>query len=158
MRHTILLIVSLVMTAMAFLPTSFIHIDDGRGYQLKSSHVAAMGVTFNKVAERERVPLTNREIGQYEAAKVGWTGGQWDCLEALWNGESGWNEFAYNASSGAGGIPQSLPMSKMASVASDYETNPWTQIQWGIGYIQAVYGSPCNAYSQWLSRSPNHWY
>ncbi len=87
----------------------------------------------------------------------GFGSGQWGCLEQLWNGESGWNYRAWNAGSGAGGIPQALPASKMSSAGADWRTNPATQIRWGLGYIKNVYGSPCNAWSQWQSRSP-HWY
>jgi len=87
----------------------------------------------------------------------GWGPEQMPSLIALWNGESGWNYRAYNASSGATGIPQSLPASKMASAGADYLTNPATQIRWGLGYIKQVYGSPAAAYSRWLGRSP-HWY
>ena len=75
----------------------------------------------------------------------------------LWNGESDWRWWAENPSSGAYGIPQSLPASKMATFGSDYRTNPITQMKWGLWYIEQVYGSPCNAYSTWLARSP-HWY
>ena len=82
---------------------------------------------------------------------------QFGCLERLWTGESGWNYTAANASSGAYGIPQSLPGRKMATVGSDWRTNPVTQIKWGLGYIKRSYGSPCNALSQWNARSP-HWY
>jgi hypothetical protein len=82
---------------------------------------------------------------------------QWSCLERLWIGESGWNYKAANSSSGAYGIPQSLPGSKMASVAGDWRTNPVTQIKWGLDYIKRSYGSPCNALNQWDSRYP-HWY
>jgi hypothetical protein len=87
----------------------------------------------------------------------GWGMDQWPSLFNLWMGESGWNYRAYNASSGATGIPQSLPGSKMASAGADWQTNPATQIRWGLGYIKSVYGSPANAYSRWLGRSP-HWY
>ncbi len=89
----------------------------------------------------------------------GWGQNQFPPLQALWNGESGWRWDAYNASSGATGIPQALPGSKMASAGADWRTNPATQIRWGLGYIKARpdYGSPARAYSLWLSRSP-HWY
>ncbi|WP_435270673.1 phage tail tape measure protein [Streptomyces sp. 1222.5] len=99
----------------------------------------------------------NQKLGMMAAALRGWTGAQWDALKSLWNGESGWNEKALNASSGAYGIPQSLPASKMASAGSDWKTNPATQIKWGLNYIHSVYGTPLNAYSKWLDRSP-HWY
>ncbi|MFF3166487.1 aggregation-promoting factor C-terminal-like domain-containing protein [Streptomyces sp. NPDC003273] len=89
----------------------------------------------------------------------GWGPGQFAPLEKLWQGESGWRWNAENPSSGAYGIPQALPASKMASVGPDWRTNPATQIQWGMKYIKGRpdYGSPAAAYSKWLSRSP-HWY
>jgi hypothetical protein len=70
---------------------------------------------------------------------------QWGCLYNLWMRESGWVYDAENAS-GAYGIPQSLPASKMASAGSDYLTDPRTQIIWGLGYIQSTYGTPCDAW------------
>lgn len=99
---------------------------------------------------------SNKAIGQKMNAAMGW-GAYWPALNNLWMGESGWNQNARNASSGAYGIPQSLPASKMASAGSDYLTNAVTQIRWGLGYIAAAYGNPANAYAKWLSRSP-HWY
>lgn len=91
-------------------------------------------------------------LGQF-----GWNQSQWAPLRELWTGESNWRWNAENASSGAYGIPQSLPGSKMASAGSDWRTNPTTQIRWGLGYIKDRYGSPQSAYSSWLDRSP-HWY
>ena len=91
-------------------------------------------------------------LGQY-----GWGPGEFGPLKALWNGESGWRWNALNASSGAYGIPQSLPASKMASAGADWRTNAATQIRWGLGYIKSRYGSPSSAYGSWLRRSP-HWY
>lgn len=88
----------------------------------------------------------------------GWSGdAQYGCLVNLWNGESGWQYSAQNGSSGAYGIPQSLPASKMAQFGSDYRSNPITQMKWGLWYIENSYGSPCAAWSTWQSRSP-HWY
>lgn len=89
--------------------------------------------------------------------EYGWDDSQFSCLDNLWEGESGWNYRAENPSSGAYGIPQSLPGSKMASVAPDWRENPVTQITWGLQYIESRYGSPCSAWAQWQSRSP-HWY
>jgi len=89
---------------------------------------------------------STRSIGRQLAAARGWTGSQWTCLESLWTKESGWNHLAKNPSSGAYGIPQSLPGSKMASVGSDWATNPATQIKWGLGYIADRYGTPCGAW------------
>ena len=71
---------------------------------------------------------------------------QWTCLLDLWNRESGWVYDAENAS-GAYGIPQALPGSKMASAGSDWATNPATQIKWGLGYITQIYGTPCGAWN-----------
>ncbi|HKT05391.1 MAG TPA: lytic transglycosylase domain-containing protein [Rugosimonospora sp.] len=75
----------------------------------------------------------------------------------LWNGESGWRATARNPSSGAYGIPQALPASKLATAGTDWRTNPATQIRWGLGYIRAAYGTPASAWAQWRARSP-HWY
>ena len=76
----------------------------------------------------------------------GWGEGEYSCLVSLWNRESGWNAFAMNRSSGAYGIPQALPGSKMASAGADWATNPATQITWGLGYISGRYGTPCGAW------------
>lgn len=117
-------------------------------------------------AERERIRaqvMANAKQDPQAAARIlmadrGWTSdAQFNCLVNLWNGESGWRWWAENPSSGAYGIPQSLPASKMSTFGSDYRTNPITQMRWGLWYIGQVYGSPCNAYSTWLARSP-HWY
>jgi hypothetical protein len=69
----------------------------------------------------------------------------YSCLYDLWMRESSWNYDAENAS-GAYGIPQSLPGSKMASAGADWQTDPATQIRWGLGYIKAQYGNPCGAW------------
>jgi resuscitation-promoting factor RpfB len=79
---------------------------------------------------------------------------QWGCLDSLWQRESSWVYNAENAS-GAYGIPQALPGSKMASAGSDWLTNPATQIRWGLGYIQSVYGTPCGA---WDHEEADGWY
>jgi hypothetical protein len=68
------------------------------------------------------------------------------CLLDIWNRESGWVYDAENAS-GAYGIPQALPGSKMATAGADWQTNPATQIKWGLGYIKAIYGNPCSAWA-----------
>jgi len=73
---------------------------------------------------------------------------QFGCLDNIWNRESGWRWNAYNPS-GAYGIPQALPGSKMASAGADWQTNPATQIRWGLGYIKSMYGTPCGAWGFW---------
>jgi hypothetical protein len=100
-------------------------------------------------------PSGNIALGKAMAAQRGWTGGQWDALYALWNQESGWRTNADNPSSGAYGIPQSLPASKMAAAGSDYLTNPRTQITWGLDYIAGTYGTPEAA---WAHEQANNWY
>lgn len=77
---------------------------------------------------------------------------EFGCLNDIWVRESGWRYNAQNAS-GAYGIPQALPASKMASAGADWQTNPATQIRWGLGYIKAVYGDPCSAWSFWQAHS-----
>ena len=72
----------------------------------------------------------------------------------LWNRESGWRTTAQN-SSGAYGIPQALPGSKMASAGADWRTNAATQIKWGLGYISGRYGTPCGA---WGHSQSTGWY
>ena len=91
-------------------------------------------------------PGTAQAIAADMVAARGWGPGEFDCLVALWNRESGWRVNAYNASSGAYGIPQALPGNKMATAGPDWQTNPATQIAWGLGYIGGRYGSPCGAW------------
>jgi hypothetical protein len=96
-------------------------------------------------------------LGQSMAAGYGWTAGngQFACLDRLWTRESGWRMVWNFQGSGAYGIPQALPASKMASAGADYMTNPVTQIRWGLGYIKSVYGTPCGA---WAHETGQGWY
>jgi hypothetical protein len=87
-----------------------------------------------------------QQIAQSMLGSFGWGQDQWGCLDQLWQRESGWSTTASNPS-GAYGIPQALPGSKMASAGPDWETSASTQIKWGLGYIQSKYGSPCAAWS-----------
>ncbi|MFJ3472312.1 phospholipase [Microbacterium maritypicum] len=91
---------------------------------------------------------------QIMSSTYGWGGDQFSCLNSLWNKESGWNYQAYNPS-GATGIPQALPGSKMSSAGSDWQTNAATQVAWGLGYISSVYGTPCSA---WSHSQAMNWY
>ncbi|MDG4767843.1 lytic transglycosylase domain-containing protein [Solwaraspora sp. WMMD406] len=97
----------------------------------------------------------NRAIGCALTLDRGWGLDQFACLNKLWNKESGWNHKARNPSSGAYGIPQSLPGNKMSSAGSDWENNPATQIKWGLGYISGRYGNPCGA---WQHSQNVGWY
>ncbi len=85
----------------------------------------------------------------------GWAASEMTCLNTLWEKESNWMTSATNASSGAYGIVQSLPAEKMASSGADYLTNPKTQINWGLSYIESRYGSPCSALNFHYA---NNWY
>ncbi|AKU15743.1 hypothetical protein [Luteipulveratus mongoliensis] len=97
--------------------------------------------------------LQAQAVVQGVAAKYGWgSGAQWDALKSLVQGESGWNPNAANPSSSARGLFQ-----KLTSVNGPLESTIAGQAQWGLNYIRSRYGSPSNAYSTWLSRSP-HWY
>ncbi len=88
-----------------------------------------------------------RAVARVLVAERGWSDSQFQCLDKLWTKESNWRYTARNPSSGAYGIPQSLPGSKMASAGSDWRTNPTTQIKWGLSYIKSRYGTPCKAWS-----------
>ncbi|PVE12060.1 hypothetical protein [Streptomyces scopuliridis] len=80
---------------------------------------------------------------------------QFQCFSNIVNHESTWNYRAQNASSGAYGLVQALPGSKMSSAGADWQTNPATQIKWGLNYMDGRYGSPCGAWSFWQA---NNWY
>ncbi|GLW07369.1 hypothetical protein Misp01_24990 [Microtetraspora sp. NBRC 13810] len=99
-------------------------------------------------------PGSNKALGRQMLAARGWTA-EWGCLEKLWDKESNWNERAMNRYSGAYGIPQSLPGTKMASAGSDWQTNPATQIKWGLNYIAGRYKTPCAA---WAHSQSVGWY
>ena len=101
--------------------------------------------------------LANQNYARSQLSRFGWGLDQMGPLINLWNEESGWNQFAKNASSGAYGIPQSLPANKMASSGADWLTNAATQINWGLNYIKGVYGSPAAAWAFERSHTPN-WY
>jgi uncharacterized protein YabE (DUF348 family) len=95
-----------------------------------------------------------QQIAARMVAARGWGGDQFSCLVSLWSKESGWRTDAAN-SSGAYGIPQALPGSKMASAGADWQTSAATQISWGLGYIAGVYGTPCAA---WAHSQEYNWY
>ena len=98
---------------------------------------------------------TARAIGLELTLARGWDETQFACLDALFSAESGWRVNASNPSTGAYGIPQALPGSKMATVGADWQTNPATQITWGLNYINGRYGTPCDA---WAFFQAKHWY
>ena len=127
----------------------------------KAADDAARAAAEQAAAEAAALAQANTPEGakatarQMMADKYGWGEDQFSCLNSLWTKESGWNYQAYNSSGGATGIPQALPGSKMASAGSDWQTNAATQIAWGLGYIDAVYGAPCSA---WGHSQASNWY
>jgi hypothetical protein len=99
-------------------------------------------------------PGTAQSIAYNMLGSFGFSTSQFGCLDNIWSRESGWRYDAANAS-GAYGIPQALPGSKMASAGPDWQTNPATQIRWGLGYIKGRYGTPCDAWASWQAQG---WY
>jgi hypothetical protein len=100
-------------------------------------------------------PGTAQSIAYKMLPSFGWSASaEFGCLNNIYTRESGWRYNAENAS-GAYGIPQALPGSKMATAGADWQTNPATQIKWGLGYIKGRYGSPCGAWGFW---SAHGWY
>ena len=99
-------------------------------------------------------PGTAEAIAYNMLASFGFAHDQFGCLNNIYTRESGWRYNAENAS-GAYGIPQALPGSKMASAGADWATNPATQIKWGLGYIKSTYGTPCDAWAFWQAHG---WY
>jgi len=98
----------------------------------------------------------NVALGRSLAMARGWgTGANWQALNQLWTKESGWNNKAQNPSSGAYGIPQGLPPSKMGVLANPPVSSASAQIIWGLGYISGRYGNPVNA---WAHEVANNWY
>jgi resuscitation-promoting factor RpfB len=96
--------------------------------------------------------VTNVQLGRSLASSRSWTGQEWLCLYQLWNKESGWKTRDPNPWSQADGIPQANPASKMGY---GWQSDPVMQIRWGLGYIAARYGTPCNA---WQHSVYYNWY
>jgi hypothetical protein len=139
-----------------------------------SDYEIAIGGSENYVVEKKPEPVVEAASSSgwappavtpdpgsaqaYAAGAVaarGWAPAEFDCLVALWNKESGWRVNAYNASSGAYGIPQALPGSKMATAGADWATSAATQVEWGLGYISGRYETPCGA---WAHSQAVGWY
>ena len=123
-------------------------LNSGNGDTTGGTSVTTMAVPANPTAAQEDAKQLMPSYGFSVSS-------QWSCLYSLWEQESTWNVYAENATSGAYGIPQSLPGNKMASIASDWQTNPVTQIKWGLGYIKQIYGTPCTA---WDHEVADHFY
>jgi hypothetical protein len=101
-------------------------------------------------------PGSAKAVASQLLAARGWGEDQYSCLVILWNHESGWRVHANNPGSGAYGIPQALPGSKMASAGPDWRDSAETQIKWGLNYIAARYNTPCGAWATWQAHGG--WY
>jgi len=105
-------------------------------------------------AVSQQVEMARTIVGAKMVAKsimfseYAWGADQFTCLNRLWTRESHWNYRARNKKSGAHGIPQALPASRMDVVSTDWRTNPVTQIRWGLRYIEARYDQPCKAWAK----------
>ncbi len=106
-------------------------------------------------ADAPPVQQTPQQIAKKMLSSFGWTSRQFKYLDLLWEAESGWSVSAENPSTGAYGIPQAVPGSKMSSAGPDWQTDATTQIRWGLGYISAAYGSPRAA---WEHEVADGWY
>ncbi len=126
----------------------------------------AIGISGSTPSVSEPTPMNpsgggsaaaNQAIARLLAAPYGWSAGnEWDSLVKLWNQESGWNNKAKNPSSGAYGIPQALPESKLPAAGQESGgSDPAAQISWGLSYIKQRYGSPSGA---WAHEQANNWY
>lgn len=116
------------------------------GYSVTKKAPAPAAAAFRPPASGTPDPGTAQALGLQLVLARGWDQSQFACLDSLFTRESHWNVYAANPS-GAYGIPQALPGSKMASAGADWATNPATQITWGLNYIQARYGTPCGAWA-----------
>ncbi len=128
--------------------------------EAKNADQATAAAAAAAAAEAGAVPTTYsgedpRSLAKPLVAAQSLSDSEYQCTVLLWNRESQWNPYAENAYSGAYGIPQALPGSKMASAGADWRTNPITQINWGIGYIKGRYGTPCSA---WAHSNAVGWY
>jgi hypothetical protein len=100
-------------------------------------------------------PEGNRSFARKKMDKWGWNDKQFECLVNLWERESNWNHEAANPKSSAYGIPQALPGKRMSDIADDWQTNPETQIKWGLKYISERYSTPCKAWKHFQNKN---WY
>jgi hypothetical protein len=112
-------------------------------------------IAQRKASRKAAAASSPRQIAQAMLGSFGWSAGQFSCLDPLWAHESGWSVTAENAGSGAYGIPQALPGSRMASAGANWQTSAATQIKWGLDYIKGTYGSPCGA---WAHEGATGWY
>lgn len=124
-----------------------------------SKYISTEKTIIKKQEKKTKSAVTPKNVYQEYAyslfTQYGWSNNDFQCLVKLWEKESKWNPNARNKSSGAYGIPQALPGSKMASEGADWQTNYKTQIKWGLKYIKQRYGTPTAAWNSFLKKG---WY
>jgi hypothetical protein len=119
----------------------------------KQALSAGSGVAVTR--SRDLTKADPKALARALMPQYGISASEFGCLDNLWGSESGWDTHADNPSSSAYGIPQALPGSKMSSAGPNWESNPETQIRWGLGYVKARYGTACSA---WSFKQGNNWY
>jgi hypothetical protein len=136
---------SVMIDPSVALTQNFGSIDLGSGSSVDATEMALVSLEARQV-QLAKTPAGARVVAkQLVDATYKWSARQMSCLNSLWDGESHWNFKAHNYHSGATGIAQALPGNKMDVIATDWRTNPVTQIRWGIRYIKIRYGAPCKA-------------
>ena len=137
--------------------------ENQQGHDTRAQHAFRLRLTQARAAIAQRQAARKRpaasgsprQIAQAMLGSFGWSSSQFSCLDPLWEHESRWSVTAANPGSGAFGIPQALPGSRMASAGPDWQTSAATQITWGLRYIRDTYGSPCAA---WSHEQATGWY
>jgi hypothetical protein len=120
-----------------------------------STQMALVSAVSRQV-ELARTPLGAKKVAKsILVEEYGFAENEYKCLNQLWTQESNWNYKSRNKKSGAHGIPQALPATKMNVVSTDWRTNPVTQIRWGLRYISIRYETPCKA---WAKHKRSNWY
>ena len=120
-----------------------------------ASVMARISIAARQVESARQADGAKEVARQIIAQKYRWSERQFTCLDNLWTKESKWNYKARNKSSGAHGIAQALPATKMEIIGTDWRTNPVTQITWGLKYIEERYEYPCRA---WSKSKRSNWY
>jgi hypothetical protein len=147
-------VVALLASLLVSLPTAQNHAEAKTKQKPKPSPSPTINLEHRRTQAASRSasrhPYASPKYNQifaysYMQSRYHWNGKQFTCLVTLWNRESGWRADAHNRSSGAHGIPQSLPGNKMAKFGKNWRTDPQIQIKWGLNYIKHRYTTPCSA-------------
>lgn len=136
---------SIMVDPTIALSQNFGAINLGSGSSVDAGEMALVSLAARQVQLAKTPEGAKIVAAQLVATTYRWSVKQMSCLNTLWTGESHWNFKAHNYSSGATGIAQALPANKMDVIATDWRTNPVTQLKWGLRYIKIRYGTPCKA-------------